>query len=492
MSDIDKFIKNKKILLMGLGILGGGVSTALWLLKHNANLTITDLKSKKDLNESLKKLKKYLPKIKLVLEYHHKNDFKNNNIIVINPGVPLKNNPYLKIAKKNKRLIENEISLFFRFNKNPVIAVTGTRGKTTTVNWIAHLLKIKYKKVLSGGNTPNNPVLSFIDKLKSDIPLVLELSSFQLELLKENNSYPKIAVITNLYKDHLNRYSDIKEYAKVKSKIFQNQKNNDYLILNYDNKWTKYFLSLKPKSCVYFVSRHPLPRNKNGIFNNKNKIYFQANRKKELVLKANIFLKQWGEHNLENLMFAILSAKLFGLSFSQMKKQISTLPQIKFRQEKIFQNKKLFVINDSSATSPEATIAALKRFARLTFSKKKLGGLKQYKNSGLILITGGTDKNLEFKELAEEIKKTILPKNLVILNGSASKKLIKELNKIKYSNKYFVFESLKECFCYSLYQRKQKKRSIILFSPAAASFEKFKNEFDRAEQFNKLTAKLSF
>jgi UDP-N-acetylmuramoylalanine--D-glutamate ligase len=266
----------------------------------------------------------------------------------------------------------------------------------------------------------------------------------------------------------------MKDYARAKAHIFQNQKDTDYLILNYDNKWTKFFLSLKPKSRIYFISRNSLPQNKNGIFSKKGEIYYQENEKKELVLDSNDFLKQWGVHNLDNLMTAILTVKLFGLTFIQIKKQIASLPQVKFRQEIILQNKKLLVVNDSSATSPDATIAVLKRF-------------KQYKNTDLILITGGTDKNLKYNELAKRIKKDILPKNLIILNGSASKELIKELNKIKYSNSYFVFESLDECFYYSLYLRKQKKRNIILFSPAATSFEKFKNEFDRGEQFNKLS-----
>ncbi len=482
MQEINKFIKGKKVLVVGLGILGGGVSTCLWLLKHKAKLTITDLKEKKDLEKSLKKLRRYSTKIKLVLGKHNKNDFNGNDIIVINQAVPVKNNPYLKTAKQANKLIENEMSLFFRFNKNPVIAVTGSWGKTTTTNWIGHLLRGKYNDVVAGGNTPDNPVLSFLDKLKIDSPMVLELPSYSLELVKLKYKVPKIAIITNLYRDHLNRHGTIKNYARAKAHIFQNQKDTDYLILNYDNKWTKFFLSLKPRSQVYFISHNPLPKGKNGIFNKKDKIYYQKDQKKKLIFNANKFAKYWGEHNLDNLMISILATKLFGLTFTQIKKQINSLSQVKFRQEIIFENKKLLVINDSSATSPDATIAALKRFKQYKIPNKK--------NSNLILITGGTDKDLEFNELARKIKRDILPKNLVILNGSASKELVKKLNKIKYSNKYFVFESLKECFYYSLCQRKQKKRNIILFSPAATSFEKFKNEFDRAEQFNKIVKKL--
>jgi UDP-N-acetylmuramoylalanine--D-glutamate ligase len=273
MQEINKFIKGKKVLVVGLGILGGGVSTCLWLLKHKAKLTITDLKEKKDLEKSLKKLRRYSTKIKLVLSKHNKNDFNSNDIIVINQAVPVKNNPYLKISSQANKLIENEMSLFFRFNKNPVIAVTGSWGKTTTTNWIGHLLREKYNDVVAGGNTPDNPVLSFLDKLKIDNPIVLELPSYSLELVKLKYKAPKIAIITNLYRDHLNRHGTIKNYARVKAHIFQNQKDTDYLILNYDNKWTKFFLSLKPQSQVYFISHNPLPKGKNGIFNKKDKIY---------------------------------------------------------------------------------------------------------------------------------------------------------------------------------------------------------------------------
>ncbi len=471
-----EFIKNKKILIVGLGSLGGGIATSLWFLKQKAKITITDLRDKKDLKQSLNKLKQYSSRIKLSLGGHNKKDFKNHNLIIINPGVKIKNNPYLKIAKKEKNLIENEISLFLRFNQSPLITITGTRGKTTITNWIGYLLKEKYPQTIIGGNMPESPVLSFLNKTKANIPVVLELSSFQLEILKNKYQGPNIAIITNLYRDHLNRHGNMKNYAMAKANIFKNQQKTDYLILNYQDKWTKFFLSLKPKSQIYFISNKPLSLNKNGIFNKNNNIYFQDNKKKQLILNAKRFSKQWGEHNLNNLMFSILAARLFGLSLTQIKKQIPRLPQMTFRQQTVYQlGTKLLIINDSCATTPEATIAALKRFSN--------------KQNNLVLITGGTDKDLKYNELAKQIKKTISPKNLIILNGSASKKLIRELIKIKYSNNYSVFESLSECLFYSLYLRKYKT-DIILFSPGATSFEKFLNEFDRGKAFNNLIKKI--
>ena len=467
---IDNFIANKKVLVAGLGILGGGVATCRWLLHHKAKLTITDLKTRKELKNSLKKLKSSRQKIRLVLGKHRKEDFQNNDVIIANPAMKF-NNPYLQEARKKNRIVENEITIFFRFNTNPVIGITGTRGKTTTTNWIAYLLKGKFSQTIKGGNTPDSPVLSFLDKLKPKQPVVLELSCFQLELLQHYS--PHIAVITNLYRDHLNRYKTMKNYARTKANIFLFQNKDDYLILNKDNNWTNFFLSLHPQSQVYFTSHYPLPLAKKGLYQKQNKLYFQNNRKQELIGDIKQFRHQWGEHNLNNLMRAILAAKLFGLTTRQIKKQITTLPPIPFRQQLVIKQKNLQIINDSASTSPEAVVAALRRFS-------------QVKNSNLILITGGTDKNLDFHFLAQEIKKIIAPNNLILLNGSATKKLILRLKKFSYPLIQQPRESLKNCWKDALQKTKPGKENIIIFSPGGSSFEKFKNEFDRGEQFNKL------
>ncbi|MGC8880929.1 MAG: UDP-N-acetylmuramoyl-L-alanine--D-glutamate ligase [Minisyncoccia bacterium] len=465
------YFSNKKILLVGLGILGGGLATALWFLKQKVKLTITDLKSKEYLQKSIQKLKKYNKQIKYVLGKHRFFDFKNNEIIIVNPAVKTLDNPYLNYAKKLKKTIENDLSFLFKFTTNPKICITGTRGKTTTTNWVYFFIKNKEKNALIGGNIPEYPIFSLIEKIKNNEPIILESSCFQLELF---NNRPKIAVITSLYQDHLNRYKKMETYAKIKAQIFLNQLSEDYLVLNYNNKWTKFFLSLKPKSKIYFFSlKTPSKKNFQGIFVKNNKVYFRDKGEEVFILNIKNFKKQWGEHNVSNLLCAILVAYLYGLSFEEIKKQIPKLPQIKMRQEKIFENKKLKIINDSAGTSPEAAIAALERFK------------KEKKN--LILICGGTDKNLNFDDLALKIKKYIKPENLVLLNGSATKNLLKNLEKIKYLANYNLFDNLSECLSYALNRASQlKKKTIILFSPASASFEKFKNEFDRGEKFNQL------
>ncbi len=447
------WVKNKKILVMGLGLLGGGIATTKWLLKHEAKVTVTDLKDKKTLADSIKSLGPDAKRARFVLGKHDENDFKKSELIIVNPAVP-KESPFLKIARESGARLENEASLFFRFCKNPTIAVTGTRGKTTTVNWICHLLKQKYPNSVLTGNSSDNPMLSVLDNLDGQSPVVVELSSWHLELLAQSEKAPRIAVITNIYSDHLNRYKNIAEYAEAKANIFKDQTKDDFLILNKNNAWTKFFLKLKPKSKVLFIPFFtPSP-----LFSP---------------------LTSWGEHNLQNSMMAALAANKAGVSWNLIKKGIKTLPQIKFRQEIIRSIGNLRIVNDTTATSPDGTIAALKRFG--------------YQGQTLILVTGGTDKNLIFNEWAKEVKKYVKPENLFLLEGSATSKMIGELNKLKYfrQGQPRLFLNFEILLTSALKRAKLiKGKKILLFSPSSASFEKFKNEFDRGEKFNKFFNKI--
>lgn len=476
--------KNKRVLIFGLGLLGGGINTVKWFYKNGARLRITDLKSKETLKPSLKKLKNI--KAKYILGKHRKEDIDWADIIVFNPGVSFKNE-FVQYALKNKKTVENDCSLFFKYAQGEIIAITGTRGKTTTTTWTHKLLKntisSKKKKIFLGGNQPNKSLLKLLDKGKNDSLYIVELSSFQLEFYYQNIAEPKIAAITNILNDHLNRYNNLQEYASIKAKIFQNQKEDDYLILNFDNEWTKFFLSLKPRSQVYYVSLNKLPSRLKGIFIEKRKLYLKD---EEIFYIMNIknFEEKFGQHNLYNLMFSFLISYLYlkkefdlELSLKKLKAFIKNLKTPQFREEIIYQDKKLMIVNDSANTTPDATFAAIKRFYK--------------KNINFILIVGGTDKNLDFKLLAEEICKKIKKENLILLNGSATQKLINELRKIGFKiDENNIFEDLNTCLKKAFGYIQKGKRNIILFSPAAASFEKFKNEFDRGKKFNQTIKKI--
>ncbi|MBI5005383.1 MAG: UDP-N-acetylmuramoyl-L-alanine--D-glutamate ligase [Candidatus Lloydbacteria bacterium] len=470
-----KFLKGEKVLVMGLGRLGGGVATVNWLIKHGADVTITDLRTKDELKDSLKKISKKVPG---VFGEHREKDIAESDMVVVNPAVRL-NNPFVLYARKRGIPVENELTLFFHFAKNLLIGVTGTRGKTTTVHWASHLLsQALAKDIRPIGNNPKWPFLKVLDGLKKDIPAVLELPSWQLELLPEAKKSPHIALITNLFPDHLNTYASMKAYAEAKANIFKWQTEDDFLILNYENRWTKFFLSCligrqakKPKAHVFYFSSKPLPRNANGVFVEKKKLIFQKDGGRHLLGNVDGFERSFGAHNLENLLASALAARLYCPRFKLSKRMLKTLPPISFRQEAVLQKHRLLVVNDSAATTEEATMALLRRFSH--------GSKKQR-----MLITGGTNKNLSYCQLAEEIKRRILPKYLILLAGSATDVLVKELQKRGYWNKHIhIYETLRECV------RAASRASIsgnktVLFSPGAASFEKFKNEFDRGKKFN--------
>lgn len=442
-------LQNKKVLLMGLGILGGGVATAKWLLKRGALLTITDMKSEEDLAPSLLKIKEFTKETKTQIKYvlggHEVYDFLDNEIIVINPDVPL-DNPFLKVAREAGKQIENELTLFYKFAKfKTSIGITGTRGKTTTTNWIGHIIKSAGLNVKVLGNDPEKPFLSEIENCDEDTVAVIEMPSFQLEMFGECGKAPHVAVITNLYQDHLSRHKTMESYALAKANIFKNQTENDFLVLNKENLWTDFFLKQNPKAKVVFSSDVGL-----SGFNSED------------------FISKFGEHNLKNFLAGAAASLSLGISQEQIIAIIDSLPQIKWREELVYEKDGLKIYNDTASTSPEAFVSAAKRF----------------KGKNTFFIVGGTDRELDFKDWTEFVKSNLDSQHVVFLTGSATEKMKADLGWTHFNE----FNTLEECFGFAL--QKMEKKGILVFSPGAKSFEKFKNEFDRGEKFNAIVKKL--
>lgn len=456
--------KNKKVLLIGLGILGGGISIANWLLKNGAKLSITDTKPKEYFKDSIKKIK---GEVNYFFENINEQEIKEVDIVIINQAIG-KNNPLVLLAKKFGKSVYNESNIFYKECTKPIIAITGTRGKTTTTNWIAHLLG---KKALIAGNSSKEPLLKILPKTKNkNCEVVInEIPSFQLENF---DSAPYISIITNFYVDHLNRHGTLKDYAVAKANIFKNQTQKDKIILNQDSEWTDFFLKQKPQAEIWFFSLKKLPKDRQGIYYENDNIFLKSkNSEIKNILNVKNFIQTWGKHNLANLLSSLLAVYLYGEKISNIKTKIKTLPQIKYREELIYSNKNITVINDTSATSPEGGIVAIERFG----------------SKNCILISGGTDANLEYKNWAKIATKYQKPENIVLLDGSATTKMLAELKKYTDISKITIKNNLKDCIDTAFEKTKQiKGKKVILFSPAAKSFEKFKNEFDRGEQFNKL------
>lgn len=430
-----QLFKEKKVTIMGLGLHGGGVGVAKFFCLQGAKVLITDLKTEEQLKESIDKLKGL--KVDFVFGKHRAEDFTNVDLVIKNPDVP-NSSPYLEIAKKNKVKIETDVSLFFELSKAFIIGVTGTKGKSTTASLIYHFLKSKYSRTFLAGNIGISP-LELLSKLKKGDRVVLELSSFELEDLKKS---PEVAVITNILPDHLNRYKDMAEYISAKKAIFRNQNKNNVLVLNYDDVTVRSFAK-ESKAKV---------------------IFFSANSK----VKVDNF-KLLGEHNLYNLSAAVEVAKLLKVSIKNIETSIKTFKGVHSRQEFVRELDGVKYFNDTTATMPDATIFAIDSF------------LENFSGYKLILICGGQDKNLKYNNLAKNISEKV--NCLILLPGTGTEKIKEELLKI--NSKVPIAETSSMELAVKEAKNKTTKKDIVLLSPAAASFNLFKNEFDRGEQFKK-------
>lgn len=461
--------KNKKVTVMGLGLYedGSGISAVRFLLSQGAKVTVTDLKTKEQLADQIKRLGKSVKKITFVLGEHREEDFKNADLIVKNPGVP-SSSKYLKIARDKNIPIETDISIFFQLvDRKRIIGITGTRGKSTVTTLIYELIKTKDKKAVLGGNITKSPLAQMM-QVKHGGPVILELSSWLAESLEPIRKSPHIAVFTNIYPDHLNTYEGIKEYAEAKKNIFAWQNLQDYAILNRDNAYT-YKMGKAVPSQRFWTSLKKFP-DENGCFISNGNIVYRRDGSEQVICSIKDILLP-GQHNLMNVLMAVCVAMVYGVKPSNIKKILNKFTGIPNRLELLREINGVKYFNDTTSTMPEATIAALRALS----SKKS-----KVKSRKLILIAGGSDKGLDFSELAKEIKKTC--KAVVLLKGSGTERMKKDLRQ------YSIVESMADAV--GVAKSFAKKGDIILLSPACASFGMFKNEFDRGDQFRKIVAKL--
>ncbi|KKT75426.1 MAG: UDP-N-acetylmuramoylalanine-D-glutamate ligase [Parcubacteria group bacterium GW2011_GWB1_44_7] len=476
MKDCWKFFKGKKITQMGLGLLGRGVGDAAFLAKclsadeaDGANVLVTDLKSKKELAPSLKKLKKY-KNIKYVLDRHRLADFRNCDFVLKAAGVPL-DSPYIAEAKKHGIPIEMDASLFFKLMPKGVtfIGVTGTRGKTTTVHLIYEILKrlnLKDKKgsTFLAGNIKDTATLPLLEKVGLGDFVVAELDSWQLQGFGDSKVSPHISVFTTFLPDHMNYYAgSMKKYFQDKASIFKYQKKGNVLILGEQ---------------VENIIRRNLA-GQGFAFKNLKSTTIITNAED---LPTGWKLKIPGEHNRYNVACALAVARALEIPDEISKKAIENFKGVPGRLELIRVVRGVKIYNDTCATTQDATIAALHALNNSSFEKRKI-----------ILILGGTDKGLDMSKLVAEIPKHC--KAVILLKETGTDKLLSEFPYLKSpvikgvpeSARVgaIIKETLKECVKEAM--KIAQKGDIVLFSPAFASFGKwFKNEYDRGEQFEKL------
>lgn len=429
---------------MGLGLLGRGLGDAIFLAECGADLIVTDLKSEKELELSLKKLRRF-KNVRYTLGRHDVTDFHGRDFILKAAGVPL-DSPFIAEARKNNIPVEMDASLFIKLAP-PInfVGITGTRGKTTTTLIIFEILKAAGKKVYLGGNIKDAATLPLLARVKKGDYVVAELDSWQLQGFHDSKISPNVAVFTTFFDDHLIYYKgDSEMYFRDKEAIFRYQKAKNVLVVG--EQTTARVLKARPPVVP-------------------------------IIARASDVLSDWklkiiGEHNRANAACAIAATRALGISDAVIKKAVLNFKGVPGRLELIptFQGVKIY--NDTTATTPEATIAALRALRELGKEKK------------LILILGGSDKGLDMSKLVEEIPK--LCKAVFLLPGTGTEKLRITNHESKIMIKHQ--DTLKKCVEESI--KIAKKGDVILFSPAFASFGMFKNEYDRGEQFMKIVLNL--
>lgn len=448
-------VAGKRILVLGLGVHGGGVAVARWLVRHGARVTVSDAKSRVELASSLKQLTG-LP-IRYVLGRHPASLLASCDLIVQNPGVP-RTLPLLQGARRRGISIENEASLFLKWCATTlVVGVTGSKGKSTTTALLGAMLKRWDKRTLVAGNIRDTVMFDVLNKVTPSTPVVLELSSWHLEQVLEHNLRVPLAVITNVTPEHLNRYPSFASYARAKAGIVRHQRAEDVAVLNYDNSVTKKFGARAP-GAVYWFS---LKKRVRGVSRVGERIMWRDGSKaQELFRVSDVRIP--GEHNLANAMAAATAARAVGVPATAIRAAIRSFTGLHDRLEYVRTVHGVTYINDTTSTSPQATQAALHALA----------------SRQVVLIAGGVDKNLPYNSLARDVRRYM--RALVLLPGSATVKLQRALRGFKHQ---LLARSMPEAV--KLARTLVPPNGVVLLSPGAASFNLFKHEFDRGEAFRR-------
>ncbi|MDD5251352.1 MAG: UDP-N-acetylmuramoyl-L-alanine--D-glutamate ligase [Patescibacteria group bacterium] len=479
-----KWFRNKRVTVMGLGLHGGGLGVAKWLLKHGARIIVTDMKTAAELAPSVAALTREYARLKRTgfrphrpifhLGGHHEADFISTDLVIKNPGVR-RDNRFLSLAFVKNVPVDTDVGLFFRLCPFPVAAVTGTKGKTTTTTLLADICRRHDQRTVVGGNIRVS-VLDSLDHLLAmsrrrrliPPPVVLELSSWQVEGLEQHRLSPHVAVITNIKEDHLNTYRDIDDYARAKELIVTSQKTGDVAVLNHDDARVRAMgerllekRAAGPK--VIWFSGHPM-RSGEGCSVVAGFVVFSVGGKLRRIFPVSS-IKLLGQHNVANVLAATAAAMALDVPAKTIAATVRAFRGVPNRLEEIAVKGGVTYINDTTATAPDAAIAAL----------KALGGKKKR----IILLAGGADKALRFDDWAKEAKR--YAKAIVFFDGTATPKMVAALNAVRAKTPYLVAGSMNDALAAA--RVCASRGDIVLLSPGCASFGMFINEFDRGEQF---------
>lgn len=442
----------KKVLILGFS--KSGISAAKYLNKHGAEVFITELREKKDDDISQIDELNSLG-IKVELGGHSSKFIDNSYLAVTSPGIPPHSEIFTRLNEAKIPVI-SEVELAYRESRKPFIAITGTNGKTTTTALTSHILSEEYNAPACGNI--GNPPCDLLD-LEGDKEIdyfVCEMSSYQIAT--SNSLQAQIACWLNFTPDHLDWHGGLENYFEAKAKLFRVPQNPAFAVFNgADEKLLKFSKNVESK--VFLFAKEV---EDNCCYVKNDAIYFKRNQKEEHIID----LKNCpiiGEHNYQNIMCAVIVAKLVGLENEKIISAIKTFKAPEHRLEFVREFNGIKFYNDSKATNPEAAIVAIKSF----------------NDVNAVLIAGGRDKNTDLTEFCEEIKKHM---GTVILIGEAAERFAQNLNKNGFNN--IIFEkTLENGLERAIDKAIELKPQVVLLSPACASFDMFKSYEERGSIF---------
>ena len=444
-------LKDKKITVVGLA--RTGVAVARFLAERGAQVTVTDMRDAAALAPYLDKLAG-LP-IDYELGRHDEQSFRTAELIVVSPGVPLDIEP-LSLARALGRPVISEIELASRFIDAPLVAITGTNGKTTTTTLTGEIFRACGFTTFVGGNI-GNPLIDLVTSGEEVERVVAELSSFQLEGIE--SFHPRVAVLLNITEDHLDRYATFQEYIAAKARIFANQTTDDFAVLNMDDPIVAGMAPTLRARLVPLSQERELPE---GVFHRDGVITLRWGGREGRFPTAGYQLK--GVHNIENIMAALAATMMLGCAAAPSQAAVAAFRGLPHRMELVRTVNGVPWYEDSKATNVGSVEKALASFSTIT------------------LIAGGKDKGGSYLPLAELVRERV---RHMVLIGEAKERIARELGHLTHTR---LAGSLEEAV--RIAAELTEPGGVVLFSPACSSYDMFRDYEERAERFKSLVRAL--
>ncbi|MCF8010633.1 MAG: UDP-N-acetylmuramoyl-L-alanine--D-glutamate ligase [Clostridiales bacterium] len=441
-----------------IGAARSGISAARFLAQRGARPVLTDNKTAEELDINSELLKK--SNIELSLGNCPEIYPESFHMAVVSPGVPLWASPVIKAEEAGVPVI-GELELAWRFVNSPVVAITGTNGKTTTTVLTGQVFKDAGYKTFVAGNI-GIPFIDIVEEVDPESVVVLEVSSFQLETTAFFR--PRVGVVLNLTPDHLDRHVSIEEYARCKARIFDSQSKNDTAVLNYDDPLVYKMRQQAPGEVIFFSRKHILEK---GVFVEDGKVFARLSTGKSMFIMNASAVSIPGSHNLENALAVIACGLAVGVRSEMLASTLSEFSGVSHRLELAAEINKVKYVNDSKGTNPEASIKALQAY-----------------NEPVVLIAGGRNKGNDFSELAVQINKKA---RVVIVLGESAQEIKGAVEK-QGNTRILKADDLKHAVI--LAHEEARTGEIVLMSPACASWDMFNDYEERGEYFKNIVKSL--